>query len=70
MQHNARQNKTRQKNRLKLKMISCHVMSCVVMCDLILYGAMWMKMDDKKGKGGKERMGGNGRKEGWTRGGR
>ena len=40
------------------------------MCDLILYGAMWMKMDHKKGRGGKERMGGDGRKEGWTRGGR
>jgi hypothetical protein len=38
-------------------------MCCVVMCDLILYGAVWMKMDDKKGRGGREGMGGNRRKE-------
>lgn len=34
-------------------------MCCVVMCDLILYGAMWMNMGDRKGEG-RER--GNGRK--------
>jgi hypothetical protein len=38
-------------------------MCCVEMCDLILYGAMWMKKGDKKGRGGKERMGANRREE-------